>query len=536
MKKERWTEWGRRLGGALLIGVFATELLMSGNVGYSAVETALLFSVLFMGYKYGAGAGAVCGTGCGIILTLFTKSMGSLGIFSMIGVMAGAFRSLGRIASVLAYLAAAVGVAVIYAPALLYDSAAKLAAAAAVFLILPRSLCGPEGVEERKKEVTPPRGDFDGSLGRRLKLMEDSLLELSRAFYQGRPETAEEEKDGDAIGWRTRYFENRAVMGEQLTEVAELLKGFRGELDKTVDVTWKLEKQIARKLRSIKLRADKIAVWEENREKYQVVLRASARSGRSVTVKEVADAVSQVVGKTLCPSADGVNVISSVPRVVRLEEETVYRMLHGVARCVKGEENVSGDSFSYMELPGGKVLLSLCDGMGSGQNAFYESSRAIELTEQLIQAGFQPGTVVRLVNQALVMQDSLHPLTMDMAVADLYSGLCDFTKSGAAVTLIRRGGEIELLQSESLPLGVLKETQPAESMYRLRDGDLIIMMTDGVLEAMPGLDKEGSMKAFCLDLPAANPREVARRVLDYALDQGEARDDMTVLVAGMWKK
>ena len=148
----------------------------------------------------------------------------------------------------------------------------------------------------------------------------------------------------------------------------------------------------------------------------------------------------------------------------------MYRMLHGVARCVKGEENVSGDSFSYMELPGGKVLLSLCDGMGSGQNAFYESSRAIELTEQLIQAGFQPGTVVRLVNQALVMQDSFHPLTMDMAVADLYSGLCDFTKSGAAVTLIRRGGEIELLQSESLPLGVLKETQPAESMYRLRDG------------------------------------------------------------------
>ena len=42
LKKERWTEWGRRLGGALLIGVFVTELLMSGNVGYSAVETALL--------------------------------------------------------------------------------------------------------------------------------------------------------------------------------------------------------------------------------------------------------------------------------------------------------------------------------------------------------------------------------------------------------------------------------------------------------------------------------------------------------------
>ena len=143
---------------------------------------------------------------------------------------------------------------------------------------------------------------------------------------------------------------------------------------------------------------------------------------------------------------------------------------------------------------------------------------------------------MRLVNQALMMQEASHPLTMDMAVADLYSGLCEFTKSGAAVTMIHKGEEIELLQSESLPIGILKETQPAESMYRLKDGDLIIMMTDGVLEAMPGMDKEGIMKEFCMGLSGKNPKELARRVLDYALEQGEARDDMTVLVAGMWKK
>ena len=62
MKKERLSEWGRRLGGALFIGIFITALMMSGNVGYSIVEMVLLFSVLFMGYKYGPGSGAVCGT------------------------------------------------------------------------------------------------------------------------------------------------------------------------------------------------------------------------------------------------------------------------------------------------------------------------------------------------------------------------------------------------------------------------------------------------------------------------------------------
>lgn len=534
MKKERLSDWGRRLGGALLIGIFVTELMMSGNVGYSIVEMVLLFSVLFMGYKYGPGAGAVSGTACGIVLTLFTKSMGSLGIFCMIGVMAGVFRSLGRVASVLGYMVAAVGVAVIYAPNLLVGSLTELIVGAALFLILPRSVCEPEGIEIRKKEVTPQRGDFDGSLGRRLKQMEDSLMELSHSFGPGRFERefiCEEEVD-----WKTRYFENRLVISEQFQEVAELLKGFRKELDKTVDVTCQMEKDLLKKLKTLKLQADQIAVWEEDRKKYEVILRACAKNGRSITVKEVAEAVSDVVGRPLCPAADGVNVISSVPRMVRLEEEATYRMLHGVARCVKGEETVSGDSFSFMELPGGKVLLSLCDGMGSGKNAFFESSRAIELAEQLVTAGFQPRTVVRLVNQALMMQDMTNPLTMDMAVADLFSGLCEFTKSGAAVTFIRKGDDMEVLQSESLPIGILKDTQPAESMHRLKDGDLIIMMTDGVLEAMPGMDKEGIMREFCMGLSGKNPKELARLVLDYALKQGEARDDMTVLVAGMWKK
>ena len=536
MKREHLSEWGRRLGGALLIGIFVTEMLVSGNIGYAIVEMLLFFSVLFMGYKYGPGAGAVCGTACGIILTLFTKSMGSLGIFCMIGVMAGVFRSLGRIASVLGYMVAAVGVAVIYEPNLLSESFVGFVVGAALFLILPRSICEPEGIETQKKEVTPQRGDFDGSIGRRLKQMEDALIELSRSFGNMHLTREDLADMGEDIEWKIRYLENRSVMEDQFLEVAELLRGFRKELDKTVDITCKMEKDLEKKLKTLKVQTDQIAVWEEDKKKYEVILQASVKNGRSVTVKEVADAVSDVVGRTLCPAADGVNVISAIPRMVRLEEETTYHMLHGVARCVKGEESISGDSFSYMEIPGGKVLLSLCDGMGSGQNAFFESSKAIELAEQLIMAGFQPRTVVRLVNQALVMRDVHHPLTMDMAVADLYTGLCDFTKSGAAVTFMRKGEEMELLQSESLPIGVLKETQPAESMYRLKDGDLIIMMTDGVLEAMPGMDKEGIMKAFCLGLSEKNPKELARKILDYALEQGEARDDMTVLVAGMWKK
>ena len=183
--------------------------------------------------------------------------------------------------------------------------------------------------------------------------------------------------------------------------------------------------------------------------------------------------------------------------------------------------------------------MSLCDGMGSGERAFEESKRAIELVEQLIEAGFHPQTVLRLVNQAFVMNEEFHPIAIDVAVADLYTGLCDFTKSGAAVTFIRHGEQIEILQSETLPIGILQETLPMESLYRLKDGDLVIMMTDGVLEAIQGNQKEDVLKEFCLTQQGRNPREIADKVLEFAIGQEEnhtAKDDITVLVAGIWKK
>ena len=62
------------------------------------------------------------------------------------------------------------------------------------------------------------------------------------------------------------------------------------------------------------------------------------------------------------------------------------------------------------------------------------------------------------------------------------------------------------------------------------------MVTDGVLDACPGEDKEQSLRQYIEGLPLKSPQDMAERILHFACKEGAARDDMTVLTAGIWKR
>ena len=74
--------------------------------------------------------------------------------------------------------------------------------------------------------------------------------------------------------------------------------------------------------------------------------------------------------------------------------------------------------------------------------------------------------------------------TLDICELNLYTGACEFTKIGAACTYIKREHLVDRLSARNLPLGVFQQIEP-ETIYRqLQDGDYIIMLSDGVLDAL----------------------------------------------------
>jgi stage II sporulation protein E len=76
-------------------------------------------------------------------------------------------------------------------------------------------------------------------------------------------------------------------------------------------------------------------------------------------------------------------------------------------------------------------------------------------------------------------------------------------------------------------------------MHRqLKSGSSVIMMTDGVLEALPGDDQERQMAELIGRCASRNAREYARRLMEkvYLMQKLRARDDMTILVGTIWEK
>ena len=109
-------------------------------------------------------------------------------------------------------------------------------------------------------------------------------------------------------------------------------------------------------------------------------------------------------------------------------------------------------------------------------------------------------------------------------------------KMGAVATFVLSNGQAEILDAGNLPAGVLSQAEPALLSRKLWDNDQIIMITDGVLDACPGLDKEQSLKEYLESMPVKTPQDMAERILRFACQNGGMQDDMTVLAAGIWKR
>ena len=97
---------------------------------------------------------------------------------------------------------------------------------------------------------------------------------------------------------------------------------------------------------------------------------------------------------------------------------------------------------------------------------------------------------------------------------------------------------MEVIRSTSLPMGVFREADVETKEVRLENGDMVFLVSDGVLDALPPGEGEHMMKYFINSLTNDNPAESAQLLLDQVLEfcQDGILDDMTILAGGFWRK
>lgn len=338
--------------------------------------------------------------------------------------------------------------------------------------------------------------------------------------------------------WNARMDEQRVAVATQLTEISEIMEGAIRRAYETKEDT-ALERQLKVQLHKKGILLKKAYVYDNEEKRKEVYLTIRTKKKRSISNKEAAEVLSEVLGTAMMPSREARAFVRNEYTNTCFVERTNFEVVYGVERCVGDYQQISGDSFSFFHKEEGQFLASLSDGMGTGLNAYQESEKVVDLLEQFLEAGFSKETAVKMINSALVLRsDGKTFSTIDISSIDLYSGVCEFLKIGAATSFIRRGNWVETITSTSLPAGIFQQTDLEKTCRKLYDGDMVIMVTDGVLDVLPLEHQENLMKDIILEHPTNNPKELADYILSRVRQYKSGRfcDDMTILVVGIWKR
>jgi len=200
---------------------------------------------------------------------------------------------------------------------------------------------------------------------------------------------------------------------------------------------------------------------------------------------------------------------------------------------------VSGDNFSVLELENGNFLMGLSDGMGSGSTACKESELVLDLVERFLEAGFSMETAIRMMNSAMVLKGEAELFsTVDLCNIDLYNGKASFFKIGAAASFLKRDGEVSCFSSRTLPVGVGNNPEVDKVEMELKNGDFVVMVTDGVLEYLHVPKPEETMQEIIESIDCRHPGVLVKKIMERVLlfTGGKVQDDMTILATCVWEK
>ena len=202
---------------------------------------------------------------------------------------------------------------------------------------------------------------------------------------------------------------------------------------------------------------------------------------------------------------------------------------------------VGGDFYDVFPLADGRWGVMIGDVCGQGVEAAALTSLVRYTARAAARQWTSPAAVLRFTNGALGDHDLGERFcTVVLCVVEptAEGALLTVASGGHHPPLLHRDGVVTPVGRAGAALGLFDDAQIDDETIALRSGDLLVLYTDGVVEAREP-DGEQVREGFLEDIvlesavggPALVGATVERRVLE--LGGGRARDDMAVVVVGV---
>lgn len=418
----------------------------------------------------------------------------------------------------------------------------EAAAAAAILALCPRVLS--EKIESffHDGENITPDGSLRQSLVMRLRFASGAINYISESVNEVRErindingrkalerrasQTEQEYLSQEIINEKTN--EIRMVASDQFFSIADMLADLAREFDEAEYFDNIAAGKIRRVLGEYDIYPKSISVIEDKYGRIRIEILTKGREtgfGNPKLQKEISKACSRYLSRCRVTHFRDDSMIT-------FTEKPGYSLDIGFAQH-SAEGVLCGDAVKTVNDGHGRSVLIISDGMGKGGRAALDSAMGAGLLSKLLTAGFGFDSALKVVNSALLVKSGDESLaTLDCSCIDLFTGRTELYKAGAPATYIVKGGRVTKCELASMPAGILRGIEFAKRTAVLGDGDLIVMVSDGITD--PGGEWLSGILTGFEDAP---PQQIADEILKEALNitRGMQEDDMSVIAARLKK-
>jgi sigma-B regulation protein RsbU (phosphoserine phosphatase) len=206
-------------------------------------------------------------------------------------------------------------------------------------------------------------------------------------------------------------------------------------------------------------------------------------------------------------------------------------------RC-RPAQGVGGDYYDFLELTDGCLGIGIGDISGKGIPA--------ALLMASLQASLRGQTISGSPDLAKLMSN-VNRLIFDTSQANRYAtffyGQYDpstrkfiYVNGGHNPPMVFRNGQVLRLEEGGPVVGLFKAAHYSEGVLQLAQGDVLLLYTDGISEAMNSVDEEWGEERM-MDTVQARKNSTALEMIEKVIDAADAfvagapqHDDMTVMI------
>ncbi|MBE6844620.1 MAG: hypothetical protein E7508_02735 [Ruminococcus sp.] len=315
-----------------------------------------------------------------------------------------------------------------------------------------------------------------------------------------------------------RLNENRSFMFSQMEASEDIVNSLSSRIN--VNISKSMTSILCRTLDRYSVEFNSAIVFYTNENR--LVAEIYIRENVEIDIEQMCDILSRELSVPLeCPHT----FACPGETRIRFSQKTKYSLDYAQFQLSAQEGEQSGDTCGYFTDGLGYAYVFVSDGMGHGSRAAVDSQITAKLFKRLVRLGMSCEGAVKMINTIMLAKSEEESFaTLDIAKINLETGGVTLCKSGASSTLIKYGDSVMMFSFASNPVGIIHDAHTCTRECSFSEGNVLVMMSDGVPENAYMYIKEQLILG-------TEPDELAENICRYSrkITSGTPQDDITAV-------